>query len=294
MPESFNLSLGGIPIALVPDRSAGEYAYVKRAIDFCSPAAPEATLQVRCGWFPQLDDRQIHFETGHAWQLLQVDGRWVIDVRSPEQGLYQVGAFPPDFRVGEIHVANVKPAGAAPEYIFPLSYPMGELYMMNLLGTGMGMLLLACGVIVGGQGYLFAGHGGAGKTTTARMWQGQAGVQVVNDDKVIVRKEGGQFRLYGTPWHGDGGMALPDSAPLVRLFILKQAAQNYAAPLAPVQAAAGLLARAFVPLWDPEKIAFSLAFLDELCQAVPCQELGFLPEPSAVDFVRELPREFPI
>lgn len=287
MPESFNLSLGGIPLALVPDRITGEYEAVKRAVEFRSSAAPEVTLQVHCGWFPELGDAPVVFETGHAWQLLHMGDQWVIKVGSHDLDPYQIGVFPPDFRAGEIYVARAP--GDPERYIFPMSYPMGELFVMNLLGTGVGMLFHATGVIYQGKGYLFTGHGGAGKTTTARLWEKLPGALVVNDDKVIICQEADGFRLYGTPWHGEGGMAFPDSAPLSRVFILKQATQNYAAPIQPAQAAGMLLARTFSPLWDADKVAFHLKFLDDLCLAVPCMELGFLPESSAVDFVRNLP-----
>ena len=83
-------------------------------------------------------------------------------------------------------------------------------------------------------------------------------------------------------------MALPDSASLSRVFIVKQADRNYRHPFHPAQAAAGLFTRAFIPLWDHDKITFSVEFLDELCQSIPCYELGFLPEPSIVDFVRNV------
>jgi hypothetical protein len=285
MPELFNLSLGGILISLIPDQSAGDYGLVKRASEFCSPATPVIKLQIHCGWFPELDEQKIAFETNHAWQMFQIGNKRVIKVISPEQDPYQLGVFPPDFRSGDIYIAAL---GDQKGYVFPLSFPMGELFMINLLGGGLGMLFHAAGVIYQGEGYLFTGHGGAGKTTTARLWEALTGARVVNDDKVIVRKEAGQFRLYGTPWHGEGGMVLPDSAPLKRVFILKQAAQNYAASISPVQAAGSLLARTFVPLWDADKINYSLTFLDELCQAVPCLELGFLPDSSAVDFVRNM------
>ena len=95
--------------------------------------------------------------------------------------------------------------------------------MTNLLGTGLGVMLHSCGVIYQGSGLVFAGVGGAGKSTTARLWQQQSGARVVNDDRVIIRRTGGQFRLYGTPWHGEGGMALAEDAPLKRIFILKHA-----------------------------------------------------------------------
>lgn len=287
MPEPFNISLGGIPIVLTADLKMGEYESVRRASDFISSAAPLISLQIHCGRFPDLIDAPVAFETHRGWQLLQADGKKVISVRTTSEVPHLLGVFPADFRTGEIYTA---PSEDSPNhYIFPLASPLGELYMMNLLGSGLGMLFHACGVICQGKGYLFTGNSEAGKTTTARLWQGLPGVQVVNDDKVIVRNVNGEFTLYGTPWHGQGGMALPDSAPLTRIFILKQAPENYATPLQPVEAAVRLLARAFIPLWDSDKIAFILQFLDELCQAVPCQELGFLPDSSAVDFVRNLP-----
>ena len=286
MPEPFNLSLGGIPFSLIADQPFGEYDYIKRASDFCSFESPEISLQIHCGWFPEFDHAMVDFDSTISWRLLRADEKWVIKDRSPSHDPYQIGVFPDDFRSGEIYVATSDQAQE--RYVFPFSYPMGELYMMNLLGTGLGMLFHATGVIYQEQAFLFTGHGGAGKTTTARLWQTLPGARVVNDDKVIVRREAGGFRLYGTPWHGEGGMALPDSAPLKRVFILEQAAKNTLTPLHPVNAAAMLLARTFVPLWDAEKINYSLTFLDELSQTIPCRLLGFQPDTSAVDFVLNL------
>ena len=135
-------------------------------------------------------------------------------------------------------------------------------------------------------GYLFAGIGGAGKTTTARLWNENPGVRVVNDDHSILRKIGDQFRVYGTPWHGQGGFALAEDAPLKKIFILKQAPANQAVRLSPAKAAAALLVRTFAPLWDAPAMDFTLQFLDDLCQSIPCYELGFVPDQSAVEYVR--------
>jgi hypothetical protein len=135
---------------------------------------------------------------------------------------------------------------------------------------------------------VFAGVGGAGKSTTARLWQQQNGARVVNDDRVILRKTGGQFHLYGTPWHGVGGMALAEDAPLRKIFLLKQAKSNQIRPLSPTQAATALLARSFSPFWSTEGLKFTLQFLADLCQEIPVFEFGFLPDQSAVDFICNL------
>jgi len=284
MPKDLNISLGGITISLIADHPSGEYAYIKRAEDFRSPLTPEINLQIHCGRFPDLSAAPVFFETNVAWHLLKVDGKWAIDLYPNSQNPRLLGIFPDDFRSGDIYTSQNE--DTPDRFIFPLASPLGELFTMNLLGTGLGMLFHATGVIDQGKGYLFTGFGGVGKTTTARLWEKLPGIKVVNDDKVIIRKEADGFRLYGTPWHGEGGIASPDSAPLTQVFVLKQATKNYTAQFHPAQAASKLLARAFVPLWDADKIAFTLNFLDELSQTIPCQELGFLPDSSAVDFVR--------
>jgi hypothetical protein len=283
MPKPLTISLGGLPIQLISDQAAGEYELVRRAVDFISAEEPQVTLKVHCGRFPAIEQAPVSFETNLGWQYREMDGKRVVHITWPEGQPYQVGIFPADFRSGEIFVARFDDD---PErFVFPLSYPMGELYLMNLLGSGLGMLFHACGVIYEGKGYLFTGHGGAGKTTTARLWEALPGAKVVNDDKVIIRQEADGFRLYGTPWHGEGGMALPDSAPLSKVFILTQAKQNFFNALSPVEASGRLLARTFSPIWDAEKVAYLLSFLDSLTQTVPCSELGFLPDRTAVDFV---------
>ncbi len=286
MPKPLTICLGGMPIELAPGQATGEYDLVRRADVFFCQAKPEITLRIHCSEFPDLEDAPVSFETNLGWQYRQANGKRIIQVTSAEGGPYQLGLFPADFRSGDIYVAAMD--HDPDRYVFPLSYPMGELFIMNLLGNGLGMLFHACGVIYQGKGYLFTGHGGAGKTTTARLWEALPGSRVVNDDKVIVRREREGFRLYGTPWHGEGGMVLADSAPLSRIFILSQASQNYCQPLPLVEAAGRLMARTFAPLWDADKVAYSLAFLEDLTQAIPCQELGFVPNTSAVEFVLSL------
>lgn len=286
MPPRFNIKLGGISISLISNQLRGEYTLVKRAIDFQGNGKSEILIKVHCGDFPALEGMQVAFDTVIAWKLLRVGEKWAIQVNSPQTHPYQLGIFSQDFRSGDIYVAQNK--DHPDQFVFPLSYPMGELYLMNLLGTGSGMLFHAAGVIDQGTGYLFAGQGGAGKTTTAKLWQEKSQAYAVSDDKVIVRKVSGGYRLYGTPWPGEGGMALPDSAIIKKIFLLKKSDHNEARQLKPAQAASQILARAFVPLWDAEKIAFSLNFLDKLCQSIPCYVLEFLPDHSAVDFVRNL------
>jgi hypothetical protein len=224
------------------------------------------------------------FDSSQAWRLFSDGDRRILWVGTRDFIPRLVGIFNDDYESGEIFVSqSTQDEG---KYYFPLGYPLGEILMILLLGTGYGLMLHSCAVVDGESGMLFAGKSSAGKTTTARLWNDNTGVRVLNDDHAILRKVDGQYRVYGTPWHGQGGFALAEDAPLKKLFILKQAPSNLAVRLSPAQAAAALLVRSFAPMWDATAMAFTMKFLDELCQAVPCYELGFLPNQSAVDYVR--------
>ena len=78
-----------------------------------------------------------------------------------------------------------------------------ELLMINYLARGHGVIIHACGIDNNGIGMLFAGESGAGKSTLANLWNQEAGVAVLSDDRTLVRQIDGEWWLFGTPWHGE-------------------------------------------------------------------------------------------
>ncbi len=284
--ENLNFRIGDIGLRL--SGSAGwEYSRKGKFELFLSSESSQASYQVNINLSEIRPNGKLVFKTEQGWRLLQDMNCYVIWVPSSKESPYLAGKFPLDFHSGDIYISESDQEPG--KYVFPLSYPLGELLMINLLGTGYGIMVHSCGVIDGEGGIVFAGIGSAGKSTTARLWDGLNNVRVVNDDHTIIRKIDGQFRMYGTPWHGQGGIARPDDAALKEIFILKQAPANQAVRLSPARAAAELLVRTFAPLWSAPAMNFTLQFLDELCQTVPCYEFGFVPDKSAVEYVRCLP-----
>jgi hypothetical protein len=282
-PDCLTFRIGSIGINLVGN-PGWKYTSHERFAAFSSSEPPQANYEVKINFSPAKPPSRPVFDVDRRWSLYLENGRWQLWVRSLGEFPYLVGNFNPDFHTGILFTSEsiIEPG----KLIFPITFPMGELLMTNLLGTGYGILLHSCGVIDAESGIAFAGIGGAGKSTTARLWHGIDRVRVLNDDHTIIQKIDGAFRVYGTPWHGQGGFALAADAPLKKVFILKHGLSNQAVRLAPSRAAAALLVRTFAPLWDASAMAFTLQFLDELCQAVPCYELGFVPDQSAVEYVR--------
>jgi len=198
---------------------------------------------------------------------------------------YKAAWLDPSFSRG--HVVLNRSSFLAHDSLFPLEYPIDELVLMHRLALGEGLELHALGLVdQDSSGYLFLGHSGAGKSTTARLWMRQPGVRLLSDDRIILRQQNGIHRMYGTPWHGDAGVSSAASAPLSAIFFLEQALEHHIVPIAQPQAAAELFARAFLPHYVKSGIEFTLHFLDQLTRTIPCSIFRFAPTDDAVEAIR--------
>jgi hypothetical protein len=172
----------------------------------------------------------------------------------------------------------------------PLAFPSAELIVLSHIAARDGAVLHACGVRDHedlGAGYLFCGRSGAGKSTTARLWQGHG--DVLNDDRVLVRRATGSsaFRVHGTPWHGDFTLTNPGSAPLRAVFFLEHAASHQLVELSPAEAERQLLTSVWLPLWDRhDGLAKTLELCRDLVRSVPCFRLRFRRDSDVIQLVR--------
>ncbi len=105
-----------------------------------------------------------------------------------------------------------------------LCFPTDQILFARLLADRGGIILHGSGLIFKEKGYLFVGHSDAGKTTLVKLFHQHA--KILNDDRMIVRKEHGSYYLYGTPWHGELSLVAPDRVPLKAIFFLNQAKEN--------------------------------------------------------------------
>lgn len=225
------------------------------------------------------------FDSGAVWSMADDGGRFRIDCSSVMLGdaPYKVAYFDRDFTTGRVLLRADVFDGA----VDALEYPLDEVLVAHLLARGRGVELHACGIIdAAGRGRLFVGQSGAGKSTTGRLWMDAEDVEVVSDDRVIVRNVGGEWRMFGTPWHGEAALSSPASAPLDGIFLLQQAKETKLVDVAPSEAAARLFACTFPLFHDGRALAFTLDVLDQLVAAVPVRVLEFTPDRSVVEAAR--------
>ena len=155
----------------------------------------------------------------------------------------------------------------------------------------LGVLVHASGVKDGKNGYLFTGLSGAGKSTTSKIWDSVPSVSVLNDDRIIIKKEKNTFFMYPTPWHGDYADCLKRSvkrAPLTKMFYIYHKKNNKAQKILLAQTFDFFFKTLFIPFWDHEAMRFTSDFLSEIFSRTPAYEFGFKNDEKIIDYVRKI------
>jgi len=146
-----------------------------------------------------------------------------------------------------------------------------------LLSRERGFLLHASSVVRNGRAFLFTGPSGAGKTTIARL--APADAVVLTDEISYVRRVGGRYMAYGTPFAGEFSDAgEPISAPVAALFGLAWAPDPGREPLAEGAAVQILMRNILFFAADPALTGHLLDTACDFAGAVPAFRLAFAPD----------------
>jgi len=152
--------------------------------------------------------------------------------------------------------------------------PSDQLILARLLPAFGGAFVHAAAVSLKGQGLLFAGPSEAGKSTIVKLI-GERG-EVLCDDRVVVRRDGGGFRVHGTWNHGEVSRVSPGSAPLRAVLFLRQARVNRMERVDdPKAVLRDFLPRLVRPLVTADWWERALALAEDVVREVPFYDLSF-------------------
>jgi hypothetical protein len=168
-----------------------------------------------------------------------------------------------------------------------LGYPLEQLLFLPVLARHDGFLIHACGAVIDGKAFVFAGHSGDGKTTLSRILA-REGVELLSDERIAVRKENGTFMAYGTPWPGEGNVVSPAAHPLGAIVLLRKSDRHRFRKGLDNTLMAELLSRSIVPYYLSEETQRIVNLLPELARAVILGELEFSCSPGLLPVLSHL------
>lgn len=227
------------------------------------------------------------FDGGESWSMWKNSDHYLFTLSSPASDGKLICAAEFDSSVKNVTVHHGElPADRQSqdtEIFNPFSYPLDQVLLMYFLAQKEGALIHAAGINIHGRGYIFPGKSGAGKTTMSKLLIAKNHHGLLSDDRIVVRKTGRKFIAFGTPWPGEGKIAVNKSVPLSGIFFMMQSSTNRIEEISPQKALEKLLPVISIPWYDAITMNSILSFCEDLISSIPAYTLSFRPDREAVD-----------
>jgi hypothetical protein len=189
--------------------------------------------------------------------------------------IQQIALLNDDFTNWKVYSDNLKGKIAA------LKYPLGPIILHYMTLKSDAVMMHASCAYDGSKARIFTGFSGAGKSTMSKIWS-DAGNGIVNDDRLIIRKNETGYIVYNTPMYYKD---IPKSAPLNSIFLISHSHVNKIKKLTGAMAVSKVMAFSIQNNYDKQYIQNRLDFFCDLCANVSVYELGFVPDESVVHFI---------
>lgn len=134
-----------------------------------------------------------------------------------------------------------------------------------------------------GEGYMFLGRSGTGKSTHSSLWLKNfaSNTYLLNDDNPVIRVVDGHSYVYGTPWSGKTPCYKAERVSLKGVVRLSQAPHNSIARLSPLHSYASLMPACSCMRWDRASIDALHHTVEKVIGMVACWHLECLPDDDA-------------
>jgi len=260
-----------------PDRKAGET--VSLVHHFSLPAVRADALGKEVYRKPPW----AIYRQGDSWTYLG------ISPRPRDRSIDRIAFFNLDHSRGQLYSKNGRIFQMGNLHSLSL-FPTDQIWLAPLLAARQGFILHAAGMKIDNQGFLFAGHSEAGKSTTVTLLQDEG--EILCDDRIIVRRWPQGFRIHGTWSHGDVPHVSAAAAPLRAILFLEKAKSNCLIPIEDSQEKLQrLLPLLIKPLVTADWWEKTLAVVEKLVREVPAYRMQFDKSGRIKEIIRKLAAE---
>ena len=167
--------------------------------------------------------------------------------------------------------------------LVPLLYPLGPIIMQYMVVNSDAIMIHAACVFDGKKGRIFSGFSGAGKSTMSKIW-GEEGYQIINDDRLLIRRQGDDFFVHNTPMHYADN---PKCAPLNGIFLIHHSPENIIKNIDGAVAVSKVMAFCIQNNFDSTIVMNNIKTISDVCAKTPVYSLGVVPDKKIIDFILE-------
>lgn len=149
-----------------------------------------------------------------------------------------------------------------------------------------GIILHASYIVHNNYAVLFTAPSQTGKSTQAKLWECQEGAEIINEDRVLIRKNKSIWYAYGIPMCGSSDTCINEKYPVRAVIELKQGKDNNILQLNKLQKYKALLLGTQYHLKDKNEEVLVHELISNLIEQIEIMGYSCCPEISAVETLK--------
>lgn len=150
-----------------------------------------------------------------------------------------------------------------------------------------GIFLHASCVVYQGRAIVFTASKQVGKSTQASLWEKYRDAEIINGDRVLLRKIDDEWRAYGSPYAGTSRIFKNTSAPVTAIAVISQEKYNSASKLNSFESLKALMDGCSYESWNRDSVNRVVDIANELLEQIEFVKLKCLPDEGAVETLEE-------
>ncbi len=206
-----------------------------------------------------------------TYELLKPNGKLFV-MNHWASSRFGYGFFVDDLNENSTHKVYVNPQ-IKDEYPVPAEWFFSTIGLHGMLLGKNAVILHASFIEYRGKAILFAAPSQTGKSTQASLWNEYEGAEIINGDRVLLRKKDNIWMAYGYPCCGSSKICLNKSYPVGAIVLLTQGEENKTESISFSEKVSSLVSGTEIYPWNNDEVVSAFNISEKIADEVPVIKL---------------------